>query len=435
MKQSITLKSAGPFLLLTFIYFIVGFLTTVNGQCQGPLKIAFLSEVTTTRNSLATLISFAFFLGYLLNSAKTGRLLNKVGYKKTLIRSMLVMVLGLAFYLASALIAEYWGGAGVHLSQDFVPFGYFVFLFGSYLMGTSAAMLQVVINPYIAAYPLPGTQPVQRMNFTCAVNSFGTTIAPFFVTGVMFAGVSLDRVSADQLTIPFLVMMLIIAFTTWSTSKANLPDIEGTREETQNVESEGKTTPSDDSRNAKKRSIWSFRHLKYGVITIFFYVGTEVGIGNNMNLHAMDLMGHGYDLSPALLATLYWGGFMIGRMVSAGLKNVAPRPMLIAVSVAAIVLMAISMLTENLWLMAAVGLFHSVMWSCIFTLAVDGLKEYTSKASGVFMMGVFGGAVFPVLQGLLADYIGSWQFTWLVPLFCEFVILWYGLVGYKKQEV
>ena len=117
----------------------------------------------------------------------------------------------------------------------------------------------------------------------------------------MFAGVSLDSVSADQLTIPFLVMMLIIAFTTWSTSKANLPDIEGTREESQEAESEGNTTAEADSKTAKKRSIWSFRHLKYGVITIFFYVGTEVGIGNNMNLHAMDLMGHGYDLSPAFL--------------------------------------------------------------------------------------------------------------------------------------
>lgn len=420
MKTKITLKSAGPFFLLTFIYFIVGFLTTVNGQCQGPLKVAFLSEVTATKNSLATLISFAFFLGYLLNSARTGRLLNKIGYKQTLVRSMMVMVAGLAFYFASAIIAEYWGGAGIHLSQDFVPFGYFVFLFGSYLMGTAAAMLQVVINPYIAAYPLTGTQAVQRMNFTCAVNSFGTTIAPFFVTGVMFAGVSLDNVSADQLTIPFFVMMLIIAVTTWSTSKANLPDIEGTRESS----SEGSSQP--------KRSIWSFRHLKYGVITIFFYVGTEVGIGNNMNLHAMDLMSHGYVLSPALLATLYWGGFMVGRMVSASLKNVSPRPMLLFVTVAAIALMITSMLTENLWLMAAVGLFHSVMWSCIFTLAVDGLKEYTSKASGVFMMGVFGGAVFPVIQGLLADYVGSWQYTWLVPLFCEFVILWYGLIGYKK---
>ena len=418
MKPSITLKSAGPFLLLTFIYFIVGFLTTVNGQCQGPLKIAFLSEVTDTKNSLATLISFAFFLGYLLNSSKTGRMLDKIGYKQTLVRSMVVMVFGLAFYLASALIAEYWGGKGMHIGSDFVPFGYFVFLFGSYLMGTSAAMLQVVINPYVAAYPLPGTQPVQRMNFTCAINSIGTTVAPFFVTGVMFAGVSLDSVSADQLTIPFFVMTLVIALTTWSTSKAKLPDIEGTRE----------------TDSKPKRSIWSFRHLKYGVFTIFCYVGTEVGIGNNMNLHAMDLATQGVAVSPALLATLYWGGFLVGRMVSSGLKNVAPRPMLLTVTVAAIALMTISMFTENLWLMAAVGLFHSVMWSCIFTLSVDGLKEYTSKASGIFMMGVFGGAVFPVIQGLIADYVGSWQYTWLVPLPCEFVILWYGLIGYRNVE-
>ena len=418
MKPSITLKSVGPFLLLTFIYFIVGFLTTVNGQCQGPLKIAFLSQVTDTKNSLATLISFAFFLGYLLNSSKTGRMLDKIGYKQTLVRSMVVMVFGLAFYLASALIAEYWGGKGMHIGSDFVPFGYFVFLFGSYLMGTSAAMLQVVINPYVAAYPLPGTQPVQRMNFTCAINSIGTTVAPFFVTGVMFAGVSLDSVSADQLTIPFFVMTLVIALTTWSTSKAKLPDIEGTRE----------------TDSKPKRSIWSFRHLKYGVFTIFCYVGTEVGIGNNMNLHAMDLATQGVAVSPALLATLYWGGFLVGRMVSSGLKNVAPRPMLLTVTVAAIALMTISMFTENLWLMAAVGLFHSVMWSCIFTLSVDGLKEYTSKASGIFMMGVFGGAVFPVIQGLIADYVGSWQYTWLVPLACEFVILWYGLIGYRNVE-
>ena len=438
MASKITLKSAGPFLLLTFIYFIVGFLTTVNGQCQGPLKIAFLSQVTDTKNSLATLISFAFFLGYLLNSSKTGKMLDRIGYKKTLVRSMVVMVFGLAFYLASALIAEYWGGKGMHIGSDFVPFGYFVFLFGSYLMGTSAAMLQVVINPYIAAYPLPGTQPVQRMNFTCAINSIGTTVAPFFVTGVMFAGVSLDSVSADQLTVPFLVMMLVIALTTWSTSKAKLPDIEGTRDASSS-DSSASDTVSVESKaietTAKpKRSIWSFRHLKYGVFTIFCYVGTEVGIGNNMNLHAMDLATQGIAVSPALLATLYWGGFLVGRMVSSGLKNVAPRPMLLTVTVAAIALMTISMFTENLWLMAAVGLFHSVMWSCIFTLSVDGLKEYTSKASGIFMMGVFGGAVFPVIQGLIADYVGSWQYTWLVPLACEFVILWYGLIGYRNVE-
>ena len=114
------------------------------------------------------------------------------------------------------------------------------------------------------------------------------------------------------------------------------------------------------------------------------------------------------------------------------MKSVKPRPMLITVALGAIVLMTAAMLTENLWLLSAVGLFHSVMWSCVFTLAVDGLVEYTSRASGVFMMGVFGGAVFPVLQGMMADWIGAWQFTWTISLFCEFVLLWYGLRGYRK---
>ena len=424
--KSLSLKTAGPFLLLTFIYFIVGFLTTVNGQCQGPLKVAFLSGATTMRNSLTTLISFAFFLGYLLNSSRTGKMLNLIGYKRTLIRSLVVMVEGLVFYTASAFCAEYIADAGIVVNGDFVPFGYFVFLMGSFLMGTAAAMLQVVINPYIAAYPLPGTSAVQRMNFTCAVNSFGTTIAPLFVTGIMFAGVTLDNVTASQLTLPFIIMTLCIVVTTMTTRRLALPDIEGTRSASDTVSANGKS-------DKQERSIWSFRNLKYGVITIFFYVGTEVSIGNNINLHAMELNSSGAALSPALLATIYWGGFLIGRMVSASMKNVAPRPMLITVTIGAIVLMTLAMLTENLWLLAAVGLFHSVMWSCVFTLAVDGLGEYTSRASGLFMTGVFGGAVFPVLQGVLADWVGSWHFTWTIALVCEFVLLWYGLRGYRKQ--
>lgn len=422
--KSLSLKTAGPFLLLTFIYFIVGFLTTVNGQCQGPLKVAFLSDAVTMRNSLTTLISFAFFLGYLINSSRTGLMLNLIGYKRTLIRSLVVMIEGLVFYTASAFCAEYVPDQGVVVNGDFVPFGYFVFLMGSFLMGTSAAMLQVVINPYIAAYQLPGTCAVQRMNFTCAVNSFGTTIAPLFVSGIMFAGVPLDCVTASQLTLPFILMTVCIVVTTITTRRLALPDIEGTRS------ASADSAASDSAEETK--SVWSFRNLKYGVITIFFYVGTEVSIGNNINLHAMELTSGNAALSPALLATIYWGGFLIGRMVSASMKNVKPRPMLLTVTLGAIVLMIAAMLTENLWLLAAVGLFHSVMWSCIFTLAVDGLGEYTSRASGVFMMGVFGGAVFPVLQGILADWIGSWQFTWTVSLVCEFVILWYGLRGYRK---
>lgn len=260
--KTLSLKTAGPFLLLTFIYFIVGFLTTVNGQCQGPLKIAFLSEATTMRNSLTTLISFAFFLGYLLNSSRTGRMLNLIGYKRTLIRSLIVMVGGLLFYTASAFCAEYAGEAGIVVNGDFVPFGYFVFLMGSFLMGTAAAMLQVVINPYIAAYPLPGTSAVQRMNFTCAVNSFGTTIAPLFVTGIMFAGVPLDGVTASQLTLPFILMTLCIVVTTMTTRRLALPDIEGTRSSSAETDKGTSTGEKNKKRMVVPQSkVWGHNHF------------------------------------------------------------------------------------------------------------------------------------------------------------------------------
>lgn len=428
-------NTLGPFMVLTFIYFIVGFLTTVNGQFQGPLKIAFLSDADELRNTLTTLISFFFFLGYLLNSSVGGKWINLHGYKKTLLRALGVMIAGLLMYSLSSWFAVHYGEAGVKILEDRVPYGYFIFLLGSYLMGTSAALLQVVINPYIAAYELPKTQPVQRMNIVCAINSFGTTIAPFFVTGVMFAGVALESVSADQLMIPFLLIALCVIVTTLVTSRLHLPDIKGTRA------GEGEKL---------ERSIWSFRHLTLGVIAIFFYVGAEVSVGVNVNLHAMELIESGHGLSffgkgnlilwgldlgiPALLATIYWGGLMIGRLIFSFFNNVSPRILLVATTVIATILTLIAIFTNNLWVLVSVGLCHSVMWGCIFTLAIKGLKKYTSKASGVFMMGVFGGAVFPVLQGLLADAWGSWQWTWMIVVVCELVMLYYALFGSRVKD-
>lgn len=409
----------GPFLVLTFIYFIVGFLTTVNGQCQGPLKIAFLAHTDELRNTFTTLISFFFFLGYLLNSTLGGKWINNYGYKKTLIRALVVMVMGLLTYFLSSWFAVNYGNLSLQIASDSVPYGFFIFLLGSYLMGTSAALLQVVINPYVAAYDLPRTQPVQRMNIVCAVNSFGTTIAPFFVTGVMFAGVALDDVRAGQLMVPFMAIALCVALVTVITSRLHLPDIRGTRTE------EGEKL---------ERSIWSFRHLKLGVVAIFFYVGAEVSIGVNVNLHAMQLDNEGASLSPALLATLYWGGMMVGRFISGLFNKVSPRIQLVVATSLATVLTLIAIFTDNLWVLVSVGLCHSVMWGCIFTLAVKGLKKYTSKASGIFMMGVFGGAVFPVLQGLLADILGSWQWTWMIVVVCELVMLYYALWGSQIKD-
>ena len=280
----------------------------------------------------------------------------------------------------------------------------------------------MIINPYVSAYDLPGTQPAQRLNIVTAVNSFGTTIAPFFVTLVIFAGVSLDEVTASQVFIPFMVMVAAAILVAFSAGRMSLPDLSATRA---------------DGGQKLERSVWSFRHLTLGVIAIFFYVGTEVSIGVNINLHAMEQIDRGLISNmgiPALLATLYWGGFLVGRFVSTFFSNFNPRKVLIATTIVATLLILAAIQTENLWLLCAVGLVHSVMWSCIFTLSIRGLREYTSKASGVFMMGVFGGAVFPFLQGVCADVLNSWQYTWVIALLCELVMLAYGLYGYKVKD-
>ena len=344
------------------------------------------------------------------------------------------MIGGLLMYAMSSLFITLFPDTALRIGEDAVSYGYFIFLFGSFLMGTSAALLQVVINPYIAAYELPNTQPVQRVNIVCAINSLGTTIAPFFVTGVIFSGVSLEQVTAQQLLVPFLLIALSIVLTTAVTSRLSLPDLEGTRT---------------DAGKSQGRSIWSFRHLTFGVIAIFFYVGTEVSIGVNVNLHAMEQIESGMGLSffgkehlvlwgldfgiPALLATLYWGGLMVGRMVFSFFNNISSRVLLASTTSIAALLIIVAMLTNNLWILISAGLCHSVMWGCIFTLAVKGLGEYTSKASGIFMMGVFGGAVFPLLQGLMADACGSWQWTWSMALVCELVMLAYALWGSKVK--
>lgn len=433
--QTRSANKLGPFIVLIFIYFIVGFLTTVNGQFQAPLKTAFLTDAGELKNTFVTLISFFFFLGYLINGTLGSRWIERFGYKRTLIRALGVMVVGLLVFFCSSWFTVAYENLSVRIASAHVPYGYFIFLAGSYLMGTSATLLQVVINPYVAAYEVRGTQPVQRMNIVCAFNSFGTTIAPFFVTGVMLGGRPIEEVHVGQLMVPFVVLAAFIALTAFVTRRLSLPDILHTRV------AEGEKPD---------RSIWSFHHFTLGVTAIFFYVGAEVSIGVNVNLHALEMVQAGKGLSffgeeqirlwgmdlgiPALLATFYWGGLMIGRIVSSWMSHISARTQLSVATIAATLLTLTAIATDNLWVLVAVGLFHSVMWGCIFTLAIKGLDKYTAKASGIFMMGVFGGAVFPVLQGVAADLTGSWRWTWTIVVVCEIVMLLYAQIGSRLGD-
>ena len=407
----------GPFITLVFLFFIVGFLTTANGQFQGPLKAAFLSGAGDLKNTFATLISFSWFLAYPLTGGIGSSWVSKFGYKGTLIRALLVMIIGLGIFFTSSWYYEQFPGSNVQIASATIPVGYFIFLLGSFVVGSAATILQVVINPYLTACNVKGTQPVQRLNIGGSSNSIGTTVAPFFVTGIVFGGLSMEKVEVKQLMIPFIGLMVVIAIITFILSKLSLPDIKGTKTE---------------KGEKLEKSVWSFSHLTLGVIAIFFYVGVEVAIGANINLFAISLGGL-FASQAAIMATLYWGGMLVGRLISSSLSKITPQVQLAVTSIMATIFTIAAIVFNNPWLLVIVGLFHSVMWGAIFTLSVHKLGKYTSVASGVFMIGVLGGAVIPLIQGGLADAFG-WRWTWFLVILGEAFILYYALSGSKVKQ-
>jgi len=219
--------------------------------------------------------------------------------------------------------------------------------------------------------------------------------------------------------VPFLALMAVIALVAFIMTKLSLPDIQGTKAE---------------AGEKLEKSVWSFSHLTLGVIAIFFYVGAEVAIGANINLYAISL-GGSFVAQAAFMATLYWGGMLVGRLISSSLSSISPRIQLGVTTVLATISIIAAIALNNPWLLVIVGLFHSVMWGSIFTLAVAKLGKYTSVASGVIMIGVVGGALLPLMQGVLADvFNGSWRMTWFIVVVCELYMLYYAFSGSKVKQ-
>ncbi len=410
----------GPFITMVFLFFIVGFLTTANTQFQIPLQQTFLAGVDNLKNTFSTLIIFSWFLAYPICGGTGSRWISRYGYKGTLLLSLLVMIVGLALFYASSLFTVKFPDAALTVGNASIQWGFFIFLAGSFVLGASVTILQVVVNPYLTACTVRGTQPIQRLAIGGSANSVGTTIAPYFVTGVVFAGLPMTDISIDQLMLPFLGLIAVVAVVYAFLYLTSLPDIEGTR-----IDSADANAPAD-------TNVWRHRHFLLGVVAIFCYVGAEVCIGGSVNVYAEKL---GYSEAQfVLMVTIYWGLMLVGRLCGSTLSKISPRTQLLVTTSCAATLVALAVIFQNPWLLVAVGLFHSIMWGAIFTLSVSGLGKLTSIASGKFMIGVFGGALFPLLQGFLADSFGSWRFTWLLVLACEAVMLYYAIAGSKVKS-
>ncbi len=417
MNQQKQISYTGPFITMVVLMGLIGFLTVLNQQFQVPLQAAFLSEAGDMKNTLTTLLTFTFFLAYLVMGIPSAKMVEKKGYRSTLVIALLILVGGLGLFELSAWEFQSMGNT-VALGGATIPLAYFIFLLGSFVVGTAMTFLQVVVNPYLVACNVKGTSDVQRQSIAGAANSTMTTIAPFFVAYVIFGGADMGSIEIGSVMVPFGILMAVVAILALALTKINLPDIQGT------TTNKGEKLPG---------SVWSFSHLALGVIAIFMYVGVEVCVGANINLFAKDLGGT-FAENAALMAALYWGGMLIGRLCGSFVSTIPARTQLVFTSVMAAVLVTVSMVMANPWLLVAMGLFHSIMWPAIFALAMKGLGRYTAKGSGALMLGVVGGAVLPFVQGITADAIGSWDMTWTIVLVGEIYLLYYALVGSRAKK-
>lgn len=414
-KQNV--NYVGPFITMVVLMSLVGFITVMNQQFQAPMQAAFLSKAGDMTNTLTTLITFSFFLAYLVMGGLSAKTLDSQGYRGTLMRGLIILIAAFGVFLLSAYQFSSSGGSSLTFFGATVPHAFFIFLLGSFVAGTALTFLQSAINPYLVACEVKGTSDVQRQTIAGAGNSTMTTIAPFFVAAVIFQGRTLTDISIDSLYVPFAVLMVIVAILTFTLSKLHLPNVTVIAEK-------GEKLP---------KSVWSFSHLTLGVLAIFFYVGVEVAVGANINLYAIDL-GGSFAEQAVLMASLYWGGMLIGRLFGSFVSKISAKTQLIFTSVGAGILVTLSMITGNPWLLVGVGLFHSIMWPAIFALAIKGLGKYTSKGSGALMMGVVGGAILPFAQGIMADAIGGWSFTWIIVVVSEIYLLYYALFGHKIKQ-
>ncbi|HEX5046876.1 MAG TPA: sugar MFS transporter [Gammaproteobacteria bacterium] len=388
----------GSLTALTSLFFMWGLITSLNDILVPHLKSAFtLSYVQ------ATLIQFAFFGAYFVMSLPAGWLVEKLGYKLGIIIGLAIAGIGcLLFYPAAAAEA------------------YPLFLGALFVLASGITLLQVAANPYVTILGPPRTAS-SRLTLTQAFNSLGTTIGPTLGTRLILTSATVGTAAEAALVQkPYLGLAAVLFLIAVVFVALKLPAIEGSG-------AAGATEP--------RASLWSHRHLVLGVAAIFVYVGGEVAIGSFLVNFMADPAIAGLSVSEAGgYVSYYWGAAMVGRFVGAAVMwFVRPGRVLAFNAVAAVVLLAVAMLTAGdtaMWCVLAVGFFNSIMFPTIFALALNGLGKHTGEGSGVLCMAIVGGALVPVLQGYFADHVGLLH-SFVVPLVCYVYIFYYGLSGHR----
>jgi FHS family L-fucose permease-like MFS transporter len=452
-----------PLAVLTSLFFMWGFIT-----CMNDILIPSFKEMFDLNYFEAFLVQFAFFgayflgsLAYFLISITSGDPIQKFGYKNGILAGLVVSAVACLLFFPAA---------QTHL--------YGFFLGALFLLGIGFTLLQIAANPYVAILG-PERSASSRLNLAQAFNSFGTTIAPL-IGGYFVFEVFKDEITGKTSPEAFMVLYPVFAAVFLAVA-AFIYFVPLPRFASEHIE--------------PGAGALKYSHLIFGMIAIFAYVGGEVAVGSSLiNFFELpNIMGLDKSRGDIFLA-FYWGGAMIGRFMGAvalneDQKGLKKWGMMAGIALAAFAVLYVAALTKSnftlslsevwpffifialnmvgfgigksmagrtlavfaaanllllvatvafsgpvaFWSVIAIGLFNSIMWSNIFTLAIDGLGKYKSQGSSLLVMMVLGGALVPPLQGALADSSMGLHASFLLPMVCYAYLLFYGAQGYKQR--
>jgi FHS family L-fucose permease-like MFS transporter len=405
----------GAMAIITTLFFMWGFLTSLNDILVPHLKAIFDLKYVEVM-----LIQFSFFSAYFVFALPSANLIERVGYKRAMVLGLMTMGAGALLFVPAASVPSF-------------P----LFLTALIVLAAGITALQVSANPYVAVLGRALTAS-SRLTLTQAFNSLGTTIGPFLGSLLILSGAPKTIAEIRQLApadlqayrlqeaasvkLPYLGLAFAILILSVLIAKSNLPALVVERRETE-----------------VRASVWTHRNLVLGAIAIFVYVGAEVSIGSFLvNYLNQPDIGDLPEKLAARYVSLYWGGAMVGRFVGSALLQRVPTGKLLGVfATIASALVFVSMLTSGhvaMWSILLVGLFNSIMFPSIFTLAIDGLGPLTGKGSGVLISSIVSGAVIPILQGALADNFGIHR-AFILPALCYVYIIYFALRGSRRHTV
>ncbi|HME35730.1 MAG TPA: sugar MFS transporter [Candidatus Sulfotelmatobacter sp.] len=412
---SATPNYSRPLAVVTTLFFMWGFLT-----CLNDILVPHLKSIFDLSYARVMLIQFAFFSAYCLFSIPWSRVVNAIGYQRTMVVGLLTMAFGSFLFLPAASAASY-------------P----LFLTALLTLAAGITGLQVAANPYVSLLGRPETAS-SRLDLTQAFNSLGTTIAPKIGGLLILAAAPLAMEQLRQFTpqalqayrvhqaasvkMPYTVIGIALVLLAIVIGTFKLPTIEAAHSPGQKLDD----------------SIWKHPNLFLGAIGIFSYVGAEVSIGSFLvNYFGLPEIANFSAKTAAGFVSFYWGGAMVGRFLGAGLlRKFRPRSLLALCAVLAATLVTASMLLGGhtaMWTILAVGFFNSIMFPTIFSLGVAELGPLTGNGSGLLNLAIVGGAILPVVQGFIADRVGI-HHAFILPVLCYLYILYYGLSGSRPNS-